>query len=608
MNRTLGQRLAISHFLVGCTALAVVALWLPPAVEQYAVTTLERQLAGEARLVRRITAPLLADRSPARLQALTRQVGGEVGARVTVIDASGRVLADSLVQDSATMENHADRPEVRTAMRGGVGQSIHRSRTLGMDRVYVAVPVFESGAPTHPAPLGVVRLSLSLEEVHRYIRQLRQTLLTGVALAALAAVGLSLLLTRSLAGPLEALRQGALGWAQGDLSRRVPLYSRDEIGELAEAFNRMATRLQDSMAALARDRSQVATVFHAMAEGLLVTDGAGRVRLLNPAAALLLGVAGAEVEGRTVLEIALDVPLQALVEQVLRTGAPGTCERTLRAPIERVVAVSAVPIAAGGESAPQGAVLVFHDLTAVRRLERVRRDFVANASHELRTPLTSMRVMVETLLGGAREDPEAAERFLQILDRELRRMTRLVNDLLELSRLDAQTEPEAPGGVALAPLVADLEAGWQAIAREQGLRLEVRVPEPLSVRAEPEGLRQILGNLLDNALKYTPSGGQVRVTARRKSHQVVLEVADTGIGIPMADLDRIFERFYRVDKDRSRDVGGTGLGLSIVKHVVQLYGGSIAVESRLNQGSTFRVTLPVAEAVVSPSAPAASPL
>jgi two-component system phosphate regulon sensor histidine kinase PhoR len=213
-------------------------------------------------------------------------------------------------------------------------------------------------------------------------------------------------------------------------------------------------------------------------------------------------------------------------------------------------------------------VLVFHDLTAARRVERMRRDFVANASHELRTPLASMRLMVETLLTGAREDPEAAQHFLQILNRELERMTALVNDLLELSRLDARVEAAPTERIALAALAAELEVGWQAVARDRNLRLEVSLPEGLSVRGEVQGVRQILANLLDNALKYTPAGGQ----------------------------ERIFERFYRVDKDRSRDLGGTGLGLSIVKHLAQTYGGSVAVESRLNRGSTFRVTLPLADA------------
>jgi two-component system, OmpR family, phosphate regulon sensor histidine kinase PhoR len=239
-------------------------------------------------------------------------------------------------------------------------------------------------------------------------------------------------------------------------------------------------------------------------------------------------------------------------------------------------------------------VLVFHDLTTARRVERMRRDFVANASHELRTPLASMRVMVETLLGGARDDPEAAQRFLQILDRELHRMTNLVNDLLVLSRLDAPVEAADHERVPLAPLVAELEVGWQAVAQERGLGLAVDVPEELAVRGEKDGVRQILANLVDNAVKYTPAG-QIRVSAQRDGGSVLLEVSDTGIGIPAADQERIFERFYRVDKDRSRAVGGTGLGLSIVKHLVQAYGGSISVESRLNRGSLFRVWLKLEE-------------
>ena len=614
-------------------ALTVAAFWLPRAIERYEVTRLEQQLADEARLVRRLVGPLVPGTGPAlrapaprpdHLQAFTQQLGSEVGARVTIIDVHGRVLADSL-HDPKTMENHANRPEIRTALRMGLGQSLRYSRTLGMERLYVAVPVWRDEGKVRNE--GVVRLSLSLDEVHRYVRQVRHALLFGLMLAALAAVGLSLIIARSLARPLRVLRDIALGSAQGDLIREVALRSHDEIGDLAEAFDRMATRLKGTIAELARDRSQMRAVLNHMVDGLLVTDAAGRVRLLNPAAARLLGVTTAAVSSRTVLDLTLDAPLQSLVEEVLRTGAAAVRERSLRTPIEHVVAVSAVPIGAtegeaGAEgdladrpspasliprpaslpspspsdAAPTGVVLVFHDLTAVRRVERMRRDFVANASHELRTPLASMRVMVETLLAGAREDPEAAQHFLQILDRELHRMTALVNDLLELSRLDAGVEAAHTIMIALAPLAAELEAGWRAVADDRGLRLEVSMPEGLAVWAEARGVRQILTNLLDNALKYTPAGGQVRVSARQENEDVVLEVADTGIGIPAADLDRIFERFYRVDRDRSRDLGGTGLGLSIVKHLAQAYGGSVAVESHLNRGSTFRVSLLLADA------------
>jgi two-component system, OmpR family, phosphate regulon sensor histidine kinase PhoR len=452
---------------------------------------------------------------------------------------------------------------------------------------------------THHSPAGVVRLSVSLAEVHSYGARLQGSLLLGLGAAALIAVGLSLLFARSLTQPLQMLRDVAMGLARGDMSRRALLRSRDEIGELARTFDGMATRLEETIAELGRDRGQMRTVLDTMADGLLVTDSDGRVRLLNPSAAALLGADPASVSGKTVLEITLDAPLQSLVDSVLRTGAAATLERSLRTPAERTVMVSAVPIRPpkderDGPDAPVGVVLVFHDLTAARRVERMRRDFVANASHELRTPLASMRVMVDTLLGGARDDPEAAQRFLQILDRELHRMTNLVNDLLVLSRLDAPVEAADHERVPLAPLVAELEVGWQAVAQERGLGLAVDVPEELAVRGEKDGVRQILANLVDNAVKYTPAG-QIRVSAQRDGGSVLLEVSDTGIGIPAADQERIFERFYRVDKDRSRAVGGTGLGLSIVKHLVQAYGGSISVESRLNRGSLFRVWLKLEE-------------
>lgn len=595
-------RLALSHFLVASAALLVVALWLPRVVQAYQIAGLERQLADEARLARRVVEPSLASRPPpvpapdSALQRLIRQIGQEVGARVTVIDRRGRVLADSL-HDPATMENHANRPELQKALKVGLGQSLRYSRTLGMNRLYVAVPIWSDQGGI----LGAIRLSLSLDEIHRSVRHLRNSLLLLLLLVALGAVALSSHLAYTFVRPLRLLRDAALGLAQGDLAHRVVLRPRDEIGDLAEAFDQMTTRLQATIAELAWDRSQMRTVFDTMADGLLVTDSTGRVRLLNPAAAAMWGVTAAGAVGKTVLETTLDAPVQSLVDEVLRTGAAAVRERLLRTPVERAVTVSAVPIGRDGETGGnEGAVLVFHDQTAARRVERMRRDFVANASHELRTPLASMRVMVETLMNSAREDPEAAHHFLEILDRELHRMTALVNDLLELSRLDARVEAPPTESISLAPLVAELESGWQAVAQDRELQLALSVPETLAVRGEAQGVRQILANLLDNALKYTPAGGQVHVSARKENGHVLLEVADTGIGIPTADLDRIFERFYRVDRDRSRDLGGTGLGLSIVKHLAQLYGGAITVESRLNRGSTFRVRLPRADSEPAP--------
>ncbi|WP_264844767.1 two-component system histidine kinase PnpS [Caldinitratiruptor microaerophilus] len=384
--------------------------------------------------------------------------------------------------------------------------------------------------------------------------------------------------------------------AQGDFSRSVLPAPGDpaDVRDLAEQVNRMSHRLQAYLEALGRESLRLEAVLATMAEGVVILDARRRIVLLNPAAEALFGITLAEARGRDHLEVTHNFDLEARLERLLAGGPPEVFELRRAHPEERVLEGRLVGLARAGEG-PAGALLVLHDITRFRRLERMRTEFVANVSHELRTPLTSIRGFAETLLE-ADPDPETRRRFLEIVHREASRLSDLIEDLLDLSRIESGRMAMRPGPVAVDVLVADVLDRHQRRARAAELTLESRVPPGLPpVWGDRARLAQVLHNLVDNAIRYTPPGGRVTVAAEANPEGfVTVSVADTGIGIAREHLPRLFERFYRVDRARSRSSGGTGLGLSIVKHIVELHGGAVSVESEPGRGSTFRFSVPVA--------------
>jgi two-component system phosphate regulon sensor histidine kinase PhoR len=389
--------------------------------------------------------------------------------------------------------------------------------------------------------------------------------------------------------------------AEGDLDRRVPVGGRGEVAELGQVLNRMADALREKMQTLESQRAEIAAILERMVEGVVALDRRGRVVFINPAARLILGFkpgrdeeTAPAVEGRPLTEVVRQKELFDLVE-ACRTGAPPErCRREIELPppVDRIVRVHAVAVPFPRQG--PGTVLVLHDVTELRRLERVRAEFVANVSHELRTPLTAITGYLETLLGGALEEPAHAIRFLETAHTHAERLGRLVDDLLQLSDVETGRVVLTLAAVSLHEVAAAVAAMYEGEAGRKSLRLVNAVPAGLLARADRDRLSQILVNLVDNALKYTPEGGQITLTAAPAGDMLEVAVQDTGIGIPSTDLPRITERFYRVDKARSRALGGTGLGLAIVKHLVQAHGGRLTIESELGKGTTVRVALPPA--------------
>jgi two-component system, OmpR family, phosphate regulon sensor histidine kinase PhoR len=588
----LAARLTILLGIVAGLGVLVMWLYVSRALEAQAVVRLQGTLVTQAGLLHDSFAPLL-DGPPGGpgFQARAQRYARILGARVTVIAGDGTVLAESERESVREIENHAARPEVRRALDGQVGSDVRRSATVGRDLLYVAVPLEHPGRSR-----AVLRLALPTNDVDAARALVRRTLAGGAVLAIAVALVIGLFVSRRVTRPLRGMEDAARRMAEGDLTEAVPVAGADEIAALGIALNRTAVALREKIERLGDEQAKVRTILDGMTEGVVALDDRGRLLLLNPAARAMFGVGNGTAEGRPFLEVIRQKELLDLVEEVRASGAPARHELELGPPVNRVVAARGAPVGIGPEA--PGVLLVLHDVTELRRLERVRSEFVANVSHELRTPLTCIKGYLETLLDGALDDRDHARRFLAVAGTHAERLDRLIDDLLELSNIESGRVTMVPKRLDLSEVVAGVAAMFERQTTQSRQTLERVVPPGLAVHADRDRLVQILVNLVDNAVKFTPEGGRIRIEAETElDGRVEVRVRDTGIGIPSTELPRITERFYRVDKTRSREVGGTGLGLAIVKHLVQAHGGELHIESALGHGTTVSFTVPAGEGV-----------
>ncbi|MHB9150210.1 MAG: HAMP domain-containing sensor histidine kinase [Thermoleophilia bacterium] len=527
---------------------------------------------------------------PAVLESWITDAGTAFQVRLTVIAADGRVLADSDELPN-NMDNHAGRPEVVLAMAGGEGRSRRFSATLGKETIYVAVRL---GRGSSPWSGGVVRVAIAADRIDPLLSHVWWLPLALGALALVPALAAAYLLSRSLTRPIERLRAMAVNVAKGELSFRVATPRRtDELGELARALNHMAADLEHRVADLTRERARMADILASMDDGVLVVDVDGIVVGANPAATRMIGASTEPIEGRPLVRTARMFPARALMDGALKQGTSSL--RRVELPGDRSLEVNVIPLQGAGQETRQ-VLMVMHDETERVRVDRIRKDFVANVSHELKTPLAGLSLLASTLQQALDDDPEGARGFARRLRGEIERLTDLVVDLLALSELDER--PSGGGAervlVDVAVLAREVTSSFQARAQEREIALEIDAPRAAVVNGDPVTLATMVRNLVDNALRYTQPGGRVAVAVATTDEQVTVTVSDDGIGIPRDDRERIFERFYRVDRARSRETGGTGLGLSIVKNVAQAHAGSVRVQSAVGVGSTFTVELPAA--------------
>ncbi|URN94495.1 MAG: cell wall metabolism sensor histidine kinase WalK [Candidatus Pristimantibacillus lignocellulolyticus] len=508
--------------------------------------------------------------------------------RVTFIKSDGTVLGDSSFK-ATEMDNHSSREEIIGALESGIGKSIRASDTLHKSMLYVAIPITNDIIDD----TYVIRLAMSLDEVEQSINSLTMVLIVGLIILFVIAALTSYRIALSLTKPLEKITQVAKRIKNMDYRARVEGIKQDEIGELGNAINAMAESLQIQMARIRQNENHLQSVLSNMINGVVMMDANGLILIMNERAENILGVSARKLIGKPYSDIKQQYELSQLIVEGYDTKEFIHEEITFYYPEERLLELNLVPIYHGNSSDFGGILLVLQDVSAIRRLERMRSEFVANVSHELKTPIAAVKGFAETLLGGAVKDEETTRSFLQIIYDESERLNRLIGDILELSKIESRRAPLMLTPVDINEFMCNTIAILEVSAIRKNIHVNMTSPEEFYMEADEDRLRQILVNLLSNAINYTPEGGTINIViSETKEENILISISDTGIGIPEKDLPRIFERFYRVDKARSRISGGTGLGLSIVKHLVELHKGTISVSSTVGVGTKFTIELP----------------
>ena len=567
-------------------SLIIIGIYISFFFKEYYIKAITTQLKSNSLLIRDIIKADIQEKDIERLNLVTKRLGREINTRLTIINPEGMVLGDS-EENPQKMENHSDRPEIKEAIKGRIGKSSRYSTTLKKDMMYLALPIKDDAYRV----IGAVRVSIPLDELENRVGQIYRIIGWGGLLAVTISLGISFALARRVSRPISQMAQAAKMISKGDLSRRIREDSRDEVGDLAYSFNRMSEELQRQMGDLAREVSEKEALLSSMIEGVLAIDRDEHVILINQAAQRMLELGPDDALGKFHWEVIRNAEINNLFKEVLKTKEQKEVKLQIGPLDERAFMVYAAPIRARGGNI-LGVVAVFHDVTEIRRLEKVRMEFVANVSHELRTPLTSIKGFVETLKRGAIDERENAVNFLDIIERHTDRLNQLITDLLDLSRVETGKKKMDFQPIKVEELINRAVSHFMEISNKNRPKIKYNIPSDLPmVLADEEGIETVLKNLLDNAVKYTPKRGEINITSTDKDDYIEIAVVDNGIGIPSRDLPRIFERFYCVDKARSRELGGTGLGLSIVKHIIEAHGGTVGVESEVGEGSRFTFTL-----------------
>lgn len=523
------------------------------------------------------------------VDTLVKTIGRQIQTRITVVLPSGRVIGDSF-SDISGMDNHANRPEIVAALQGSKGVSIRHSDTLGTTMMYVAVPWTISEASE-----GIVRTSLSIADLEDRIAHVRRNMLVAWLITACLAAGVSLLVSRRITRPIEEMKSGAQRFLGGDLKHRLSAPESEELSQLAMVMNQMAATLDEKLANLENRGRELEAVHASMLEGLIAVDQEEKIITINAAAAEMFDYPAPDLIGRNLIEAVRDYDLQKLISRALDGPDPVEGDIHITGKEERILNVHSTSLQ-NETGQRMGTLIIFHDITRIRKLETMHKDFAANVSHELKTPLTSIKGFIETLQDHMVDGSwEQGKGFLAIIEKNVNRMIALVDDLLALSRLERdQGKKIVFEHHEVSQIIEGAVKACQPSLDGKKIQLTVTCPEGLTVMVDPLLMEQGVVNLLDNAAKYSHESGRVTLEALKSGNKVLIRVSDEGIGINRDHAARIFQRFYRVDKARSRDQGGTGLGLAIVKHIVQYHRGEIRVESVPHKGSTFEITLPEA--------------
>jgi two-component system, OmpR family, phosphate regulon sensor histidine kinase PhoR len=587
VKRRLLWQLYPTYLLITLLALVSVGWYALSSLQDFYYDRTAIDLEVRARLVERLVADKFSARNQPLLDSLSKEVGRNAFMRVTLIQPSGAVLGDSH-EETARMDNHADRPEIKDALAGHRGMSVRFSHTLQQKMMYLAIPVRSDGKI-----LGVVRTSLSINFIDNALRAIEIKIAWGALAVALIAAIISLSVSRRISRPLELMKKAAEEFARGGVPGKIPVAGSLEIAGLGEALNQMARQLDYRIRSITEERNEREAVLFSMVEGVFSVDAAERFISMNQAAAELIGVDVKNFKRKSIQELVRNNDLQQFVKKALNSREVVETDFVLQGPQERNLQARGTVLKDASDNRI-GALIVLNDVTRLRRLENMRRDFVANVSHEIKTPITAIKGFVDTLMKGAINNQKDALRFLDIIGRQVDRLNAIVDDLLSLSKLEQDPdhfviqmeEVEIQGILKTAIQVCSSRAA------KQNTSIDLICDETLKAKVNAHLLEQAVVNLVDNAVKYSGPEKRVEVVGELQDDAIVIRVRDWGTGIGKEHLPRLFERFYRVDQDRSRDLGGTGLGLAIVKHIAQVHKGSVKAESTLGKGSIFSITLP----------------
>ncbi|MGE5224588.1 MAG: ATP-binding protein [Omnitrophica WOR_2 bacterium] len=583
MFHSIRLRIAIPYVILILLVMAVLGFYLTYTVRTARLADLEQKLLAESRMTAEFAGPMLAQNSnPQTLENWTKHWAEVTGARVTIIASGGRVLSESS-EDPALLDNHLNRLEVQQALAQGQGSSTRFSKTLGYNMMYAATLIHSNGQL-----VGIARVALPVNQVEEGIASVERTFVAATLLAGFAAILLAIWIAGRTTEPVRYLREAVQQISIHELDQTLIPSTKDEVGELADAFNTMTRQLHKQVKALNSESSRLSAVLQNMTDGVLIADEQGRIQLINPAAERMFGVTEKNSIGHSLAEVLRYYQLVELWQNCQKTGQPqvNTFDLGLRKIYLQGIAT---PLK---QALPGSILLLFQDITRLRQLETMRRDFISNLSHELRTPLASLKALTETLQDSLQEDPEASRHFLESMDTEVDALTQMVNELLELSRIESGKVPLRLVTCSPCELIENAVERLRLQAERKGLTLEIHCPAEIPrILADPTRMEQVLVNLLHNAIKFTPLGGTITLAAVQKDQNILFKVQDTGIGIAREDLSRIFERFYKTD--RARSGGGTGLGLAIARHMVEAHGGKIWAESQEGHGSTFLISLPI---------------
>lgn len=577
-----------THLLIIIISLAAATWFASRTLKQFYLEQSAEDLKARGHLFEAQISHYLTPIDEKSVDRLCKKVGPEVKTRLTVVLPSGKVIGDSQ-GDPVAMDYHLDRPEIIQAIKGQAGVSIRYSRTLKKDMLYVAVPIKKNSAL-----IAIMRTSEALDPVYETLKSIEIKIVLGAFFIAIIAAVLSLLVCRLISRPIEEIKNGAESFARGEFEHRLPEFNSAELGSLSETMNQMAVELQKRIKGMSEQRNELEAVLSSMTEGILALDNEERILSINKAAAQMLGASPYDVQGRSIQEVFRNTDFQGFVSNALSSDESVEKDIRLYGDGERILnAHSAILQDAKGKSI--GALMVLNDVTTLRRLENIRREFVANVSHEIKTPITAIKGFVETLRDTTMENREDAERFLTIIEKHVDRLNAIIEDLLSLSRIEQGVEKEEINLIEsriMNIIVASAQL-FEGRASSKNIEIVISCDENLKAKVNPPILEQAISNLLDNAIKYSENDSTINVEVKQTSTETIISVHDHGCGIEKEHLSRLFERFYRADKARSRKLGGTGLGLAIVKHIAEAHKGYVDVKSTPDKGSSFSLHLPI---------------